>query len=141
MKRLKFWFLGVGLAHLMGAVVPAWAGVVIVGNANVRGKLDLATVQRIYTGKVIEVGGVAVTPVNLQVGQGARQRFLSEYLQQNEDAYLAYWTVRRYVGKGVPPRELGSVAEVVTYVLNTPGAVAYLDEADVPSSMNVLLRK
>jgi len=26
-------------------------------------------------------------------------------------------------------------------VQNTPGAVAYLDEADVPASVNVLLRK
>jgi len=140
MKRLKLWLCAFGLAALSGLAVSAWAGVVVVGHANVR-KLDLPTVQRIYTGKVIEVGGVPVTPVNLHVSLPARQRFLSEYLQQNEDAYLAYWTVRRYVGKGVPPRELSSVGDVIQYVQNTPGAVAYLDEADVPASMNVLLRK
>ncbi|MFT3858254.1 MAG: hypothetical protein QM742_12400 [Aquabacterium sp.] len=140
MKRLKFWLAVLGLSALTGLMASAWAGVVVVGHANVR-KLDLPTVQRIYTGKVIEVGGVAVAPVNLHMGQGLRQRFLSDYLQQNEDAYLAYWTVRRYVGKGVPPRELATVAEVIQYVQTTPGAIAYLDEADVPSAMNVLLRK
>ena len=130
----------IAVVLLSGGIASAWAGVVVVGHANLR-KLDMPTVQRIYTGKVIEVGGVPVAPVNLHVGQPARQRFLLDYLQQNEDAYLAYWTVRRYVGKGAPPRELTSVADVIQYVQNTPGAVAYLDEADVPASMNVLLRK
>lgn len=132
-------------ALLMGMLLSmpamsAMAGVVVVAHANVH-KLDQATVQRIYTGKVIETGGVSVTPVNLKAGQPLRQRFLSDYLQQTDDAYVAYWTVRRYVGKGAPPRELGSVAEVISHVQNTPGAIAYLDEADVPATMNVVLRK
>jgi ABC-type phosphate transport system substrate-binding protein len=118
----------------------AQAGVVVVANANVR-KLDLATVQRIYTGKVVEVNGVSVAPVNLQQGQGLRQRFLAEYMQQSDDTSLAYWTVRRYVGKGAPPREFASVAEVIAYVLSTPGAIAYLEETDVPASMNTVLKK
>jgi hypothetical protein len=140
MKRFKLLMYGIGLLNLMCVVLPAWAGVVVVANVNVH-KLDVQTVQRIYTGKVIEVAGVPVAPVNWHVGQAPRQRFLADYLQQNEDNYLAYWTVRRYVGKGVPPREVGSVTEVINYVLSTPGAVAYLDEADVPASMNVVLRK
>lgn len=131
------------LIALMPITPPcnAWAGpVVVVAHGNVR-KLDASTVQRIYTGKAIEVDGVAVMPVNLKPGQSLRQRFLSEYLQQAEDVYTGYWTVRRYIGKGTPPRELASVAEVLAFVQNTPGAVAYMDEADVPTSMNVVLRK
>jgi hypothetical protein len=140
MKRFIFWLRALSWVASSGLMASAFAGVVVVGHANVR-KLDLPTVQRIYTGKVIEVGGVPVAPVNVQVGQAMRQRFLYEYLQQNEDTYLAYWTVRRYVGKGVPPRELGNAADIIQYVQNTPGAVAYLEESDVPASMNVLLRK
>jgi hypothetical protein len=139
-SRLLAPVLALGLGLFSTFMTSAWAGVVVVGHANVR-KLDLPTVQRIYTGKVIEVGGVPVVPVNLNVGQPLRQRFLYDYLQQNEDAYLAYWTVRRYVGKGVPPRELNTVLDIIQYVQNTPGAVAYMEEADVPTSMNVLLRR
>jgi hypothetical protein len=130
----------IGLTVLTMYLSPAVAGVVVVAHANVH-KLDQATVQRIYTGKVIEVGGVTVLPVNLRVGQTLRQRFLGDYLQQTDDTYVAYWTVRRYVGKGVPPRELGSAADIISYVQSTPGAVAYLDDTDVPSGMNVVLRK
>lgn len=140
MKRFKRFLCAAGLLGLILWGSPAIAGVVVVAHANMH-KLDLPTLQRIYTGKVIEVSGVSVAPVNLRAGQALRQRFLADYLQQTDDAYVAYWTVRRYVGKGVPPRELPTVAEVISYVQSTPGAVAYLDEADVPASMNVVLRK
>lgn len=117
-----------GLAH---------AAVVVVAHGNVR-KLDVTQVQRIYTGRLVEQGGQALLPVNLAPGSLLRQRFLNDYLQQDEDRYTAYWTVRRYVGKGVPPRELSTVAEVIAYVLTTPGAIAYLDDSDVPAGMSVV---
>jgi hypothetical protein len=140
MKRLQRFLCAAWLLSLALLAAPTMAGVVVVAHANMH-KLDLPTLQRIYTGKVIEVGGVSVAPVNLKAGQPLRQRFLADYLQQTDDAYVAYWTVRRYVGKGVPPRELPTVADVISYVQSTPGAVAYLDEADVPATMNVVLRK
>lgn len=115
----------------------AQAAVVIVAHASVR-KLDVTQVQRIYTGRLVELGGQALLPVNQAPGSLARQRFLNEYLQQDEDRYTAYWTVRRYVGKGVPPRELATVAELIAYVINTPGAIAYLDDSEVPAGMNVV---
>lgn len=140
MKRLQRFLCAAWLLSLALLAAPTMAGVVVVAHANMH-KLDLPTLQRIYTGKVIEVGGVSVAPVNLKAGQPLRQRFLADYLQQTDDAYVAYWTVRRYVGKGVPPRELPTVADVISYVQSTPGAVAYLDESDVPATMNVVLRK
>lgn len=131
-----------GLAATLLMVGPgsSWAGVVVIGHPGMR-KLDLQTVQRIFTGKVVEVGGVAVVPINAPPGQPLRNRFLAEYLDQNEEGYVAYWTVRRYVGKGAPPRELSPVSEVINRVGSTPGAIAYVDEADVTSFMNVVLRK
>ncbi|MEK6669091.1 hypothetical protein [Aquabacterium sp.] len=115
----------------------AGAAVVIVAHGNVR-KLDVTQVQRIYTGRLVELAGQALLPVNQAPGSLMRQRFLNDYLQQDEDRYTAYWTVRRYVGKGVPPRELASVAEVIAYIANTPGAIAYLDDSEVPAGMNVV---
>ena len=114
-------------------------GVVIIGNANLR-QLDANTVARIYTGKVIEVNGVAVTAVNASSGSPVRNRFLQAYLKQDEDKYTAYWTVRRYIGKGASPRELTRSADVINFVNSTPGAIGYIDEGDVEPGINVLLR-
>lgn len=114
--------------------------VVVIGHANVR-KIDQAVLQRIFTGKTIEVDGVRVQPVNAAPGTTVRQRFLSQYLQTDEDQYVGYWTVRRYVGKGTPPPEVKLPAEMIEAVAKTPGAIGYVDEADLPPGMNVLLRK
>jgi len=117
----------------------ACAGVVVVAHAGVR-KIDAATVERIYTGKVVELDGQPVVPVNLPPQSPLRQRFLKDFMQRDEPSYTAYWTVRRYVGKGVPPKEVGNAAEVVQHVQNNPGAIGYLDEADVTPGLNVVAR-
>ena len=96
--------LGVLLLALSAA--SASNEVVVIGHPSV-GKLDVAILQKVYTGKVIEVGNVAVTAVNAKQGSAVRTRFLRTFLNQDEDKYTGYWTVRRYIGKGAPPREIG----------------------------------
>ena len=129
------------LAGLAGAVC-AWAdeGVAVIGHLPVRG-LDAEAVRRIYTGRTIELDGLLLRPVNLPAGHPLRRRFLAAVLQQQEDDYLAYWTVRRYIGKGVPPRELAGPAEVLAHVRSTPGAIGYVDTAQLTPDLNVLLRR
>lgn len=119
--------------------VRAGDGVVVIGHANVR-RLDVLTVARIYTGKVIEVDGVPVTAINANAGSEVRARFLQAFLNQDEDKYTAYWTVRRYIGKGASPRELAKSSDVIRFVTSTPGAIGYIEEADLRPGLNVLLR-
>lgn len=116
------------------------SNLVVIGHANLS-KLDAAAVQKIFTGKTIEVAGIAVTAVNASVGSSIRDRFLQTILNQNEEKYTAYWTVRRYIGKGAPPKEFASSAEVIHFVQTTPGAIGYIDETDLKLGINVLLRK
>ena len=119
---------------------PAQAGdMLVIGNGNVP-KMDTVTVQKIYSGKFISVVGVNVTPVALKTGTPLRNRFLKEFLNQNEEKYTAYWTVRLYIGKGTPPMELGSTSDVIGFVQATPGAVGYIDANDVQPGMNVIAR-
>lgn len=129
-------------AMLLLLVGSAWAGdrVVLIGHASMR-KLDLVTVQRIYTGKVVELDGNPVIPVNAPPTQVSRQHFLNDYLQQDEEKFVAYWTVRRYVGKGTPPREIGDTSALIAYIQKTPGAIGYVDDSEVTPTMNVLLRR
>ena len=123
----------------MASELNAAGGVVIIGHPSLA-RLDVATLERIYTGRVIEVDGIPVKPVNANSGSAVRNRFLQVYLNEDEDKYTAYWTVRRYIGKGVSPRELTSSADVINFVKSTPGAIGYIDEADVQPGVNVLLK-
>lgn len=114
--------------------------IVVIGNSNVP-KMDVATIQKIYTGKSISVAGISVTPVGVKPGAATRNRFLQDFLNQDEEKYTAYWTVRRYIGKGAPPAELVSAAEVIGYVQSTPGAIGYIDEAELKQGVNVIARR
>ena len=117
----------------------AGGGVVVIGNPNLP-SLDAPTLEKVYTGRIIEVNGIAVTPVNANSGSAVRNRFLQAYLNEDEDKYTAYWIVRRYIGKGAPPRELSGSAAVINFVKSTPGAIGYIDETDVQPGVNVLLK-
>lgn len=117
----------------------AAGGVVVIGHTGL-GHLDAATLQKIYTGKVIELDGVAVTAINAHAGSELRNRFLRAFLNQDEDRYTAYWTVRRYIGKGASPREMPTSTDVINFVKTTPGAIGYIDETDLQPGLNVLLK-
>ena len=116
------------------------AGVVVIGHASLS-RLDEDTVQKVFTGKIIEIGGVSVVAVNAVSGSTVRARFLQSYLNKDEEKYTGYWTVRRYIGKGVPPKELADSAQVISFVQSTPGAIGYVEESDLKPGINVLLRK
>jgi hypothetical protein len=114
--------------------------IVVIGNSNVP-KMDIQTVQKVYTGRFFSVDGVSVTPVSAKTGMPIRNRFLQDIMNQDEEKYTGYWTVRRYVGKGAPPNELGSTEEIINYVQSTPGGVGYIDEAELKAGINVVTRK
>lgn len=147
MRRLFSFFFtalaaGLLLAALGGPPVARAADgeIAIVAHPSV-GTLDAAMLNRLYTGRAIEVAGSPVVVVNLPPGSPARQRFLERFLQQDEDRYRAYWTVRRHVGKGVPPRELHTAAEVLDFVQSTPGAIGYVEVTELRPGVKVLLRR
>ena len=111
--------------------------VVLIGNPDVP-KMDAETIARVYTGKMISVSGVSVKPVNTKSGIATRNRFMQIFLNQDDEKYIAYWTVRRYIGKGTPPKELDSSADVIRFVQSTPGGVGYIDTTELKPDMNVV---
>lgn len=130
--------LGFALACSVG-LSRAGGGVVVIGHPGLAA-IDPQTLERIYTGKVVEVNGMAVVAVNASSGSAVRSRFLQTYLNQDDDKYTAYWVVRRYIGKGAPPRELAGSVAVINFVKSTPGAIGYIDDADLQPGLNVLLQ-
>lgn len=120
---------------------PALAdGVAIIGSAELP-KLDNTTIQKLFTGRIVEINGTRISVVNAAPGNAVRNRFLTTFLNQDEEKYIAYWTVRKFIGKGQPPPELDSGAAVIRFVQSTPGAIGYVDAADLVPGLNVLNRK
>lgn len=112
-----------GVALTPAAVAPR--GIAVVANPETP-MLDEETLQKVYLGKVVEVDGRPVIPVNLAKGMQLRQDFMEQVLSQDDDKFIAYWTVRRYIGKGSPPKEFDTIESQLEYLRSTPGAVGYV---------------
>jgi hypothetical protein len=131
-------FLSLSLSLLLGS---AQAGdILVIGHENVP-PIDPPVIERIFTGRVISVAGVAITPVTLKPGTAERDQFLRRFLDQDEEQYTGYWTVRRYIGKGAPPAEFAGAAELIRYIQATPGAVGYIQDRELPAGIQVLARR
>jgi len=114
--------------------------VVVIGHPQLP-KLDSVTIQKLFTGKIIKIDGTSVTVVNAAPAAAVRARFLQMFLNQDEEKYVAYWTVRKFIGKGIPPLDLESPAEIIRFVQSHPGGIGYVDSADLQPGLNVLHRK
>lgn len=130
---------GAGLPPSPARAAGDAAGVVLIGHPGL-GRLTAAQVVRLYTGRLTELDNQPVSVVNAPAGSPLRQRFLQQFLQQDDAEYRAYWTVRRHIGKGLPPPELPTTADVLRHVAAQPGAIGYIDAADLRPGLNVLLR-
>ena len=124
---------------LIAGVVNANEELVVIASGTLP-KVDLSTLQRLYTGRIVSVGQQAATPLGLPAGDPLRKRFLEGILGQTEEQYTGYWLVRRYVGKGAPPQEFATVDEMLRQLASTPGAVAYVPVSKVPSGANIIYR-
>ena len=140
MKRRAL--LTLGAAALLAVTSPVLAddALAVIAHAPLRG-IDAEALKRIYSGRMVELDGQPLRPVHLGAGAPLRRHFLAAVLQQSDEDHIAYWTVRRYIGKGAPPRELGTTAEVIAHVQRTPGAIGYIDAAELKPGMHLLLRR
>jgi ABC-type phosphate transport system substrate-binding protein len=73
--------------------------------------------------------GAAVRPVDLPVGQLARERFTRDVLGKSPAQLRIYWIQRVFSGTALPPLEAESIAAVIAYVVANPGALAYVPNA------------
>jgi ABC-type phosphate transport system substrate-binding protein len=139
--RALFLFLVIiGLFHILS---PAWvlADVAVIGNQSLKTtKIDKEMLGRIFTGRMVMVAGISVQPVNTKAGEVSRAVFIREILHKSDDEYIAYWIVRRAIGKGAPPPEMTTVQDMVVFIVSTPGAIGYIDASQVTPGMNVLMR-
>jgi ABC-type phosphate transport system substrate-binding protein len=123
------------------ATVAAGGSLMVVAHVDTP-VLNEDTLQKVYLGKVVEVNGQPIIPVNLTRGNALRKAFMEQFLTQDDEKFIAYWTVRRYIGKGTPPIEFATIEQQLQFVRSTPGAVGYVDEsADIKQGLRTLLKK
>ena len=106
---------------------------IIVHPDNPMSVVDRGFLREIYLRKATDwSGGGPIRPIDLARRFAVRDRFALEVLKKTPAQLKSYWNQQIFSGKGVPPPEAESPADVVRYVLDHPGAVGY-----VPASTGV----
>lgn len=119
----------------------AWSGVAVVvhpGNANTMSEDDIS---RIFLGKkkAFPDGSEAI-PVDQNDGSMNRSAFIATVLKKNDQQIKAYWAQLLFTGKGTPPKEVGSSADVKKLIAQNPSLIGYIDTADVDASVKVVFQ-
>lgn len=128
--------LGLGVALLLCALVPAITAPALAGDSefrvvvhpsNAASGLDKELVADTFLKKITRwPDGEVAKPVDLKPDSAVRRRFSESVLKRTVGAVRSYWQQRIFSGRDVPPPELESEDAVVAYVAKHPGAIGYV---------------
>lgn len=128
-------------AVLLGATALAHADVVVVVAASSPvGNLTSDQVAQLFTGKADTFpGGGKAVPIDQAEGSADRNAFHAKVTGKDASQLKAYWSKLIFAGKGQPPKEVASGADVKKAVAADPAAIGYLDKSLVDGSVKVVL--
>jgi ABC-type phosphate transport system substrate-binding protein len=85
--------------------------------------------------------GPNVLAVEPKRSSHVRERFSMEIHGKPVSSVMAYWMQQIFAGKGLPPPEKATDAEIVGYVKATPGSIGYVSASADVSGVKVLAVK
>ena len=112
---------------------------VIVHPDNPSASLDASVISRMYLGKTKKFpGGSTVIPIDQSDSADIRSGFLSSVMGKSARQVKSYWSKRIFTGKGTPPKQVGSSAEVKELISSNPSTIGYIDASEVDGSVKVI---
>jgi ABC-type phosphate transport system substrate-binding protein len=121
-------------------VHSAYAQVAVVVGA----KSDVPTltseqVSAVYLGKSDKFpNGSTALPLDQTAGSAVRGTFYDKVTGKSEAQVKAAWSRLVFSGKGTPPKEVASSAEVKKLVGTNPNTIGYIEKSAVDSSVKVV---
>ncbi len=127
------------IALLVLSATVACASPVIIANKSLdKEKLDASTVKMVFLGKKVaaDTGGRVVLAV-IRSGPVADD-FLKANVDMSTSGFNNLWRRLAMTGGGSAPKSFETEQELRTFVAATPGAVGFVDSANVDASVVVL---
>lgn len=117
----------------------SWSEIVVVVHSGNNNVMTEDNISRIFLGKTKSFpDGTEAIPVDQAAGAVNRSTFVSTVLKKNDRQLKAYWSQLLFTGKGTPPKEVGSGAEVKKLIAQNPSMIGYIDSVDVDASVKVV---
>jgi ABC-type phosphate transport system substrate-binding protein len=128
-------------AAIAAIAIPASAELVVIVNPrNPATSMSADQVAQVFLGRTGSFpGGGAATPLDQKEGTALRDEFYTKVADKNPGQVKAYWSKQMFSGKGSPPKEHGSSAEVKRAVAADPNAIGYVEKAAVDGTVKGVL--
>jgi ABC-type phosphate transport system substrate-binding protein len=130
--------LGVVLA------VASWAAqaqvAVIVNPKSAAASMTADQVAGIFLGKTATLpSGATAAPADQAEGAAIREQFYTKVAGKQSAQVKAAWSRLVFSGKGTPPKELATSADVKKFVAANPDAIGYIEKSAVDGSVKAVL--
>jgi ABC-type phosphate transport system substrate-binding protein len=139
MRSLKVCFAAAGLAL---AAVSAQAEIVVIVNPkNPAASMTAEQVSALYLGSATTFpDGGAAALADQPEAAGIRGDFYQKATGRSVSQVKATWARIVFTGKGAPPKELKSDADVKAFVAGDPKAIGYVNSSAVDGSVKAVLK-
>lgn len=112
--------------------------VIIVNKDNPLSSVSSTDLKRLYTGKLDNIGGNNVAPVNLSLDNTAAASFLSEIVGMGSADYKSYWLAQQIRGGSSAPAVKKSGAEMLSFIKENSNSIGYVPKDTAPDGVKVL---
>lgn len=115
------------LASSMMLSALTFAEVEVIVHPSNGAALDKDSIQRIYLGKTRAFpGGGEAVAISMKEGTAAEGEFTKSVLGKSPKQLKAYWAKMVFTGKGTPPRQIDSAAEMVNLISANPNLIGFV---------------
>ena len=112
---------------------------VVVSAKNATVTLNKTQVRDLFLGKTTSLpDGSNVTPIDQSETKPLREEFYTKVANMSASQVKARWAKLYFTGRGLPPREGIDSDEVKKLINSTPGAIGYIEQASLDSSVKVI---
>jgi hypothetical protein len=114
--------------------------VAVVSAVSPIGALSRTEVVDVFLGKRTRFpDGTSAVPIDQTEGSSVRKDFYSKFAAMSQAQLKAFWSKIIFTGRGQPPRDVATEAELKKLLLANPSAIGYMDQSMVDSSLKVVL--
>lgn len=129
------------LIAVLAVSTAVQAEIAIIVHPSNAAALNADVVSKLFLGREKSFpGGATAVPLSLAEGSAAAGEFNDKVLKKSFSQLKAYWSKLLFTGKGTPPKEVTSDAEMLQLVANNPNMIGYVDAKSVDSTVKVVLK-
>ena len=116
-----------------------FADVAVIVHPSNDSSIDQSAIKRMFLGKTKAFSnGRSAILLSLDPSSPITEEFNREVMGKSGSQIKAHWSKMIFTGKGTPPQEMASIAEIISAVSANPDAIAFVDAASVTDAVKVI---